>query len=151
MHTPPFFRPEAGWVGDVIPYAEDGRFHLFYLLDRRAENPAGMPWHRVTTDDLVTFIDAGLALPTGTSPDSQDHNCYTGSVVRDDAGVHHLFYTAQNPIDPDGRSPSSSRRPSCSSAAPCCCRFCSRSTSRSSSGTASPICSSSASTTTRTW
>jgi len=100
MHTPPpvFLRPEAGWVGDVIPYAEDGHFHLFYLLDRRAENPAGMPWHRVTTDDLVTFIDAGLALPTGTSPDSQDHNCYTGSVVRDDAGVHHLFYTAQNPV-----------------------------------------------------
>ena len=64
-----------------------------------------MPWHRVTTDDLVTFIDAGLALPTGTSPDSQDHNCYTGSVVRDDAGVHHPFYTAQNPIDPDGRRP----------------------------------------------
>jgi beta-fructofuranosidase len=104
---PVFFRPDDGWVGDVIPFEEDGRFWLYYLFERRAAasgteglahaTRGGMPWHLVITDDFVTFDDRGLALATGTDPDSPDHNCYTGSVLRDDEGVHHLFYTAQNP------------------------------------------------------
>jgi len=30
-----FYRPENAWVGDVIPYYEDGEFKLFYLLGWR--------------------------------------------------------------------------------------------------------------------
>lgn len=93
---PVFFRPPDAWVGDVIPFEQDGRFWLHYLLDTRAEPADGMPWHLVTTDDLVTFEDHGLALPTG-GPADDDVNCYTGSVVVGDDGLHHLFYTAQNP------------------------------------------------------
>ena len=95
--APVFFRPSDAWVGDVIPFEQDGQFWLYYLLERRADPPTGMPWHLVTTRDLVTLTDHGLALATGTEPDAADHNCYTGSVVQDDQGRHHLFYTAQNP------------------------------------------------------
>jgi beta-fructofuranosidase len=94
--APVFFRPRDAWVGDVIPYEQDGQFWLYYLLERRDAPPQGMPWHLVTTRDLVTLTDRGLALPAGDA-DAEDVNCYTGSVVRDEQGLHHLFYTAQNP------------------------------------------------------
>ncbi|MCI9857489.1 glycoside hydrolase family 32 protein [Microbacterium proteolyticum] len=95
MHERGFFRPPHAWVGDVIPWQEDGRFHLFYLHESRRTPKVGMPWHRVVTDDLVTFTETGAALPSG-GPDADDFNVYTGSVVVAD-GIHHLFYTGQNP------------------------------------------------------
>lgn len=95
MHERGFFRPPHAWVGDVIPWEEDGRFHLFYLHESRQTPKVGMPWHRVVTDDLVTFTEAGPALASG-GPDADDFNVYTGSVVVAD-GTHHLFYTGQNP------------------------------------------------------
>ncbi|MEY9836255.1 family 43 glycosylhydrolase [Streptacidiphilus sp. EB103A] len=91
-----FFQPADGWVGDVIPFEQDGEFWLFYLHERRASPKSGMPWHLVTTRDLVTFTDRGVALEQGTGDDI-DFNAYTGSVVLDREGVHHLFYTGQNP------------------------------------------------------
>lgn len=90
-----FFRPPNAWVGDVIPWEEDGRFHLFYLHESRRVPKIGMPWHRVVTDDLVTFVETGPALPSG-GPDAADFNVYTGSVVAH-GGIHHVFYTGQNP------------------------------------------------------
>lgn len=95
--APAFFRPRDAWVGDVIPFERDGQFWLYYLFERREESPSGMPWHLVTTEDLVCYADRGLALATGTGPAAEDRNCYTGSIVRDEEGGHHLFYTAQNP------------------------------------------------------
>ncbi|GAB3173273.1 family 43 glycosylhydrolase [Myceligenerans halotolerans] len=98
-----FFRPHEAWVGDVIPWESDGTFHLFYLHERRG-SAQGTPWHLVSTRDFVTWTDHGEALPSG-GPDAVDHNAYTGSVVRDDDGLLHAFYTAQNPRrrGPDGR------------------------------------------------
>lgn len=102
MNQRGFYQPHGAWVGDVIPYAEDGRLHLFYLHETRQTPKIGMPWYRVVTDDLITFIEAGSALASG-GPDADDHNVYTGSVVEAD-GIHHVFYTGQNPDKrgPDG-------------------------------------------------
>ena len=91
-----FFQPPDGWVGDVIPFSRDGELSLFYLLERREDPKPGTPWALVTTRDLATLEDHGIALAHG-STDEADFNAYTGSVVVDDQGVHHLFYTAQNP------------------------------------------------------
>ncbi len=96
MIGPVFFAPPDGWVGDVIPFEEDGVLSLFYLHERRTTPKPGTPWHVVTTTDLVQLSDRGVALSHG-GVDDDDFNAYTGSVVRDDAGVHHLFYTGQNP------------------------------------------------------
>lgn len=104
MTEPLFFQPEGGWVGDAIPFEQDGVLHLWYLFDDRVVPRTGMPWHLVTTRDLVHFEDRGLAVPSG-GPDAEDFNVYTGSVVVDEAGTAHLFSTAQNParLGPDGR------------------------------------------------
>lgn len=96
MSRPVFFRPKGAWVGDIIPWQEDGVFWLYYLHEVRSEPKPGTPWHLVTTTDLVAFEDRGEALSAGPA-DAPDFNAYTGSIVRDDAGVHHLFYTGQNP------------------------------------------------------
>ncbi|HEY3547795.1 MAG TPA: glycoside hydrolase [Propionicimonas sp.] len=91
-----FFQPPGAWVGDVIPFVDGGEFQLFYLHEVREEPKPGTPWHLVTTKDLVDFVDLGLAFDHGAALDA-DFNVYTGSVVRDETGVHHLFYTGQNP------------------------------------------------------
>ncbi|MGN6241348.1 MAG: GH32 C-terminal domain-containing protein [Cellulosimicrobium cellulans] len=99
-----FYQPTDAWVGDVIPWQEDGVFHLFYLHETRRAPKDGMPWHRVLTENLVDFHDAGAALASG-GPSAADFNVYTGSIVLDSAGTHHAFYTGQNParVGADGR------------------------------------------------
>ncbi|TLM74541.1 family 43 glycosylhydrolase [Pseudarthrobacter sp. NamB4] len=96
MSYPVFFQPSDGWVGDLIPFQQDGEFWLFYLHEVRAEPKPGTAWNLVTTKDLTQFQDHGVALPHGTT-DDPDFNCYTGSIIADGSGVHHLFYTGQNP------------------------------------------------------
>lgn len=93
------FRPATGFVGDVIPFKHDGVAWLFYLLDERSSarpRDSGMPWAAVTTTDFAHFHEEGTVLPSG-GRDAADFDCYTGSVVTDDDGTLHLFYTGHNP------------------------------------------------------
>ncbi|UOD81833.1 GH32 C-terminal domain-containing protein [Paenarthrobacter ureafaciens] len=98
-----FFQPEGAWVGDLIPFEKDGEFWLFYLHEERVTPKPGTSWHLVTTKDLTQFEYHGAALQHG-STQEPDFNAYTGSVVVDDDGTHHLFYTGQNPhrLGPNG-------------------------------------------------
>jgi len=96
MKPPVFFQPADGWVGDVIPFTKDGEFWLFYLHEVRDDPKPGTSWNLVTTRDLVCFDYRGVALEHG-ADDDPDFNAYTGSVVVDGSGTHHLFYTGQNP------------------------------------------------------
>lgn len=96
MHSEVFFQPADGWVGDLIPINQDDELWLYYLREIRATPKPGTPWALVKTRDLVTFEDCGVSLPHGTISEP-DFNAYTGSVIRDDNGVFHLFYTGQNP------------------------------------------------------
>ena len=100
-----FFQPVDGWVGDVIPFEHDGTLMLFYLHEVRDDPKPGTAWSLVTTRDLVTFEDRGIALPHG-DVDESDFNAYTGCVVAD-GDRHRLFYTGHNPrhLGPDGVTP----------------------------------------------
>ncbi|WP_449371804.1 family 43 glycosylhydrolase [Arthrobacter psychrolactophilus] len=93
-----FYKPTDAWVGDVIPWQEDGVFHLFYLHETRQTPKEGMPWHRVVTENVVDFRETGETIASN-GPASADFNIYTGSIVLDAAGVHHAFYTGQNPAN----------------------------------------------------
>ncbi|TFC00934.1 MULTISPECIES: glycoside hydrolase [Cryobacterium] len=96
MSQPVFFKPDDGWVGDVIPFEHEGEFWLFYLQELREYPKPGTSWSLVTTKDFVSFEDRGVSLAHGLEDDA-DFNAYTGSIVLDESGVHHLFYTGQNP------------------------------------------------------
>ena len=105
MHEAVFFRPDEGYVGDVIPHVQDGEIWLYYLHDERSDPKKGSGWRLVKTRDFVAFEDAGVALPAG-DPGDPDRNAYTGSVVVTDEAAH-IFYTGQNPdvLGEDGASP----------------------------------------------
>ena len=100
-----FYQPNGAWVGDVIPWQEDGVFHLFYLHEDRGVSGGGMPWHRIVTKDVVNFEETGEAIASGGAT-ADDYNIYTGSIVVDAEGTHHAFYTGQNPnhLGADGRA-----------------------------------------------
>jgi beta-fructofuranosidase len=92
-----YFSPSEGVAADVIPFPQDGEYHLFYLrdfrdLDRHGE---GTSWFRVSTRDFVTFEDHGECLERGGS-DDQDLYVFTGCVLEAE-GFFHIFYTGHNP------------------------------------------------------
>ena len=92
-----FYKPENAWFADAIPFYENGKFHIFYLLDYRdpAKYGEGTPWFKVTTEDFVNFEDHGEMLPRGSS-DEYDMYVFTGSVLKDKKGKYHIWYTGHN-------------------------------------------------------
>lgn len=93
-----FYKPQDGWSGDYIPFYWDGKFRLFYLLDKHLPRGHldGISWNLVETDDFVHFQPRGVMLPFG-GEDEQDRCVYTGSVLYAQ-GRFHIFYTGHNPF-----------------------------------------------------
>lgn len=93
-----FFQPENAWVGDLIPYYENGTYYAFYLHDPRLQKgvyAAHTTWHLVTTKDFTNLEYHGEAIKRGSEKDP-NLNAYTGSVIKDKDGIYHVFYTAFN-------------------------------------------------------
>ena len=85
-----FYTPQHARVGDVIPYYEDGKFHLFYLKNWNpyfgSDRKDG--WHLLNTKDMVHYgPESAIGILGG-----------TGSVIKAD-GIYHLYYCVfeQNP------------------------------------------------------
>ena len=78
-----FYRPNRAWVGDVIPYYEDGEFKLFYLHGWRDNYREGLDhgWHLIGTKDFCEFREYGACKIVGG----------TGHVLKVD-GTYHMFY-----------------------------------------------------------
>lgn len=92
-----FYKHADGWSADFIPFYENGRYHLFYLLDWRdkAGHGEGTPWYQLSTNDLVHFTEHGCMLARGSEAE-QDLYVFTGSVIKAE-GLYHIFYTGHNP------------------------------------------------------
>lgn len=89
---------EEEFAGDMMPFWDGRRFHLFYLRDRRhhAEQGGlgGHQWAHASTLDLVQWEHHPLALPLG-EPESVDgHGICTGSIF-EHQGVFHAFYATR--------------------------------------------------------
>lgn len=59
------YRPKDAWVGDLIPYYENGTFYGYYLHDPRIrdkEYAEETTWHLVTTKDFVNVEYKGEAI-----------------------------------------------------------------------------------------
>lgn len=93
-----FYQPEQAWVGDLIPYYDNGKYYAFYLHDPRIfddKYAEDTTWHLVTTDDFINVEYKGEAIKRGGVNDF-NKNIYTGSVIKDNEGLYHAFYTAFN-------------------------------------------------------
>jgi len=94
------------WIWDFW-LADDGTaYHLFFLKAPRGGDPGLRHWntsvgHAVSTD-LEQWQVVGDALTPSTEPAFDDLATWTGSVVRDDDGLWHMFYTGLSRAD-DGQ------------------------------------------------
>ena len=95
--------PEGGYVGDVMPFVtEDGTLEIYYLYDTDHNGQGYHPIYMYSTKDLCGYEDHGLILNYGMMSDP-DPAIGTGSVMRDNDGLYHLFYTGHNDTSTKGR------------------------------------------------
>jgi beta-fructofuranosidase len=86
------------WIWDSW-YAHDGeRWHGYFLkADKSLINPElrhfNVSQGHAISDDLVNWEHLGTCLEPAKDVAWDDYTTWTGSVVRDDAGLWHLFYT----------------------------------------------------------
>jgi len=82
-------------VGDCMPFFHDGRFHLFYLHNRRRHQSrwglGGHEWAHLSTTDLVHWEDHPTAVPL---TDESEGSMCTGSVFFH-AGTYYAFYAVR--------------------------------------------------------
>ena len=90
----------AGYTGDIMPYFDNGKFHIFFLHDAQ-NKPAGKGFHDIheyETTDLANFSYKGQTIPYGKT-NEPDFAVGTGSVVK--AGnLYYFFYTGHNETSP---------------------------------------------------
>lgn len=92
----PYFT--AGYIGDVMPYYENGKFHLFFLHDARTK-PSGEGFHDIhsfDTSDFVNYSYNGRQIPYGTASEP-DFGVGTGSLVKV-GNTYYYYYTGHNGI-----------------------------------------------------
>ena len=96
------FALQDTWLWDSW-YARDGdTWHGYFLqapkslIDPDLRHLNATQRH-ATSKDLITWTDLGTTFePQRTGPAWDDSTTWTGSVVQDDAGLRHLFYTGTN-------------------------------------------------------
>ena len=85
-----------GWVGDVMPFFDNGKFHLFFLHDAK-NKPAGEGFHDIhmyETANLTDFDYKGRMIDYGKSSEA-DFAVGTGSVVKQ-GNTYYYYYTGHN-------------------------------------------------------
>lgn len=85
----------SSWVGDPMPFNNNGTLEVFYLDDARFGSEGFHPWHRTSTKDFITYADHGEVIPFVEDLQSQELALGTGSVIKV-GGIYHAFYTAHN-------------------------------------------------------
>ena len=81
--------PPIGWLNDPngLIYFK-GRYHLYYQFNPYASAPGKMCWGHFVSDDLISYVDDGVAL----KPDIEDASAYSGGSIECDGKIH-AFYT----------------------------------------------------------
>lgn len=87
---------DAAFIGDTMPYFEDGKMNVFYLADQRAGTTGYHPWALLRTEDYCTYEDMGIVIPYADDFQAQDIALGTGCVMKDQSGLYHAFYTGHN-------------------------------------------------------
>lgn len=87
-----------GWMGDVMPFYEDGKFHLFFLHDAQ-NKPAGKGFHDIhefETTNLADYKYDGRMIPYGKDTEP-DFGVGTGSIIKV-GSLYYFYYTGHNGI-----------------------------------------------------
>lgn len=90
------WKPEGNvFVGDCMPYVNDGRYHVLYLKDRRHHKSkwgfGAHQWEHISTSDFKNWQIHPLAVEI---TDPIEGSICTGSWIKNDC-VQYLFYTVR--------------------------------------------------------
>ena len=86
----------AGYTGDIMPFFDNGKFHIYFLHDAQ-NKPAGTGFHDIheyLSTDLAHFTYEGQMIPFGKTTDP-DFAIGTGSVVKV-GNIYYFYYTGHN-------------------------------------------------------
>ncbi|MFH6998701.1 glycoside hydrolase domain-containing protein [Flavobacterium sp. FlaQc-57] len=86
----------AGYTGDIMPFFDNGKFHVYFLHDAQ-NKPAGKGFHDIheyLSTDLAHFTYEGQMIPFGKTTDP-DFAIGTGSVVKV-GNLYYFYYTGHN-------------------------------------------------------
>jgi beta-fructofuranosidase len=91
------YKPQAGYVGDPMPYYSqtDNTYYIFYLQDWRNGAPTDHPIYVTQTTNYSAFQGFTEAIPCGAAG-SQETLLGTGSFIKDAGGKLYGFYTGHN-------------------------------------------------------
>lgn len=86
--TPPFFN---AWVGDVVSCWHNGRYHIFYLFDRRGHKSkfghGGHYFEHISSPDLIEWTEHEASLPV-----EHQWECFgTGTPIERDGKLYLNF------------------------------------------------------------
>ena len=88
--------PADAYVGDTMPFVtDDGTLELYYLYDTDHNGQGYHPIYKYSTPNFYEYKDHGMVLNFGAMSDP-DPALGTGSVMQDQNGLYHLFYTGHN-------------------------------------------------------
>lgn len=90
----------AGYTGDIMPFFDNGKFHIYFLHDAQ-NKPAGKGFHDIheyETNDLANFSYKGQMIPYGNTSEP-DFAVGTGSVVKV-GNIYYFYYTGHNETSP---------------------------------------------------
>lgn len=92
------------WIWDFWLYQDGDRWHLYYLqADKRLKDPDLRHWNvsqgHAVSSDLKQWDNLGTSLAPAEHPAWDDKTTWTGSVVKDNDGLWHLFYTGTSEAD----------------------------------------------------
>ena len=96
---------DLSFIGDPMPYYENGKFNIFYLDDIRDSGEIGFhPWSLIETENFYDYRNEGVVIDYSNSEADQDLALGTGSVIKDENGLYHAFFTGFNDRRTDGVS-----------------------------------------------
>lgn len=87
------YKPHDGFVGDTIPYYEDGTFYIFYLKDQGDSYNHSI--FLVETKDFLHYEDRGEVIRASSDLYAQDNWVGTGSICKV-GNTYYFFYTGHN-------------------------------------------------------
>ncbi len=90
-----FPTPSNAWLGDPMPFYDEGVFEIFYLHDARDGATGFHPWALMQTQNFYEYEDVGEVIPYVDDVEDQELALGTGSVIKV-GDVYHAFYTGHN-------------------------------------------------------
>lgn len=89
-------RSPESFVGDPMPYYDGNSFKMYYLEDLRDGEIGYHPFSLMETTDFYNYTDHGEVIPYVNEEDSAERALGTGSIIQDQEGLYHAYYTGHN-------------------------------------------------------